>query len=410
MTYIKTRMASILFAFGIFFAYSCSSINQNTSRESGLTGESKNQQSILEAANATLIDDPGNADALLFKINALYSISSQMDQPEQRYHYYLEMKLTSDQIMAAHSKDSELNTTADSLLISVWNREQGQGVRLLSQFETLNDDIYSEVVNNFENAILVNPDSSSTYNLLATTHYQKGDLQAAIQTLEQGYDYLAELPLSFREKLAFLYLEAGQIDIAIQLYENLAAEFPGNEQINHGLINAYILGERHSNAVQMLREQIARQPYDLIYHESLATELFFLIRSEIDVLQIGDTDEEEIKSTIELLIVELLEAEEHFQEVLSNHPDPAEILYITASFYKNTAAGLHILADKTSGELEGYLTDEADKLLRKSLPLWEQVLEFNPENMQIWNSLMQIYIQLGMTEEAEEIRTRMNLQ
>ena len=410
MTYLKTRMASILFAFGIFFAYSCSSINQSTSRESDLTGEAKDQLDILEAANATLIEDPGNADALLFKINALYSISSQLDQPIQRLPYYQEMKLTSEQIRASHSKDSDLNIKSDSLLVSVWNREQGEGVRLLSQYENLNDETHNEVVNNFENAILVNPDSSVTYNLLATTHYQKGDLQAAIQTLEQGYDHLSELPLRFREKLAFLYLEAGQIDISIQLYENLAAEFPGNEQINHGLINAYILGERHSYAVQLLRDQIARRPYDLIYHESLATELFFLIRSEIDLLINGDIVESEVESKIDQLTVELLEAEEHFQEVLANHPDPAEILYVTASFYKNTAAGLSILAEKTSGELEVYLTDEAEKLLRKSLPLWEQVLEYNPENLQIWNSVMQIYLKLGMTEEAEEIRTRMNLQ
>jgi len=407
MTYFKTRMAGILFAFGIFFAYSCSSINQNTSRESDLTGDSR---SLLAAANATLMDDPDNADALLYKINALYSISSQLNTPEQRKPYYLELKQTSEQIRASHSKDSDLNIKADSLLISVWNREQGDGVRLLSQSEYLEDDTYLGVVNNFENAILVNPDSSVTYNLLATTHYQKGDLQAAIQTLELGYDYLSELPLNFREKLAFLYLEAGQIDVSIQLYENLAAEFPGNEQINHGLINAYILGERHRSAIQLLRNQIVRRPYDLIYHESLATELFFLIRSEIDALLYSEQDDSEIKSEIDTLMAELSEAEEHFQEVLSNHPDPAEILYITASFYKNTASGLSILANNHSGELEVFLNSEADKLLRKSLPLWEQVLEFNPENMQIWNSVMQIYLQLGMTEEAEEIRTRMNLQ
>lgn len=410
MTYLKTRMASILFAFGIFFAFSCSSINQNTSRESDLTGEAKDQLIILDSANATLMGEPGNAAALLFKINALYSISSQLDQPAQRHPYYLEMKSTSEQIRASHSKDSDLNISADSLLISAWNKEQGDGIRLLSQYENLDDEKYNEVVNNFENALVVNPDSSVTYNLLATTHYQKGDLQASIQILEQGYEHLSKLPLRFREKLAFLYLEAGQIDVSIQLYENLAAEFPGNEQIRHGLINAYILGERHSFAVQLLRDQIARKPYDQIYHESLATELFFLIRSEIDVLINVDIDEADVKSKIDQLIVELLEAEEHFQEVLANHPDPAEILYITASFYKNTAAGLNLLANKTSGEIEFYLIDEAEKLLRKSLPLWEQVLEYNPENLQIWNSVMQIYIKIGMTEEAEEIRTRMNLQ
>jgi hypothetical protein len=103
------------------------------------------------------------------------------------------------------------------------------------------------------------------------------------------------------------------------------------------------------------------------------------------------------------------EAEELYQFVKENHSDPAEITFITAAFYKNTAGNLMTLANSADDEYSEILNNKALELLTRSVPVWEAVAERNPENPEIWRSMYQIYTQLNMDEKAEDARLKANM-
>lgn len=406
MNIYPTRKILLLITFGFLFFASCSTFFQTlTLDQTEQEFQNENYDSALNSINRILQEQPQNQDALWLKSRTLNELAREQERPERRFNYFREMRMTLEEL------DPDFKTQQrDSLIIAAWNREQNAGLRLLQQdqSERFHQHFYP-IIAHFENALAINPDSSTTYNLKATTYYTNGDVPNAVETLEEAKNHINPLPTALREKLAFLYLEAGKIEESIAEYLSLYNEFPEDDEILHGLVNAYILGDHHEESVHILRDLTQENQDQTDYHETLATELYFLIESRADELLSNQPGETEFNEQVETLFDNLEEAEQHFIEVRENHPETAEIIYITAAFYKNVSGKLFDLSALAESPLSTTLEDKALELLESAVPLWESVVEQNPENPEMWKSMYQVYSKLGMDEEAESAREQTNL-
>ncbi len=401
-----TRTASLLLAFGFFFITACST-SIHTLEDAEEDFETENYQQALRAVNGLLNEDPGNDQAGILKGRILLKLAEQQDQPDNRINYYLEMKEALDRI---ETDDSAILESRDELITSAWQIEFNQGNQLLNQPAGIDGENGSaRAIDHFENAMIFEPDHQELYHQKATAHYWNGDHHLAIETLRISQEIFDPISAEKREMLAYLLLEEGQIKDSIELYESLLMTNPDNEQIKHGLVNAYILDEQHQRSIELLKELVESQPDNLVYSEALATELFFHIQSTITEIEEEGANDQELIETLDELMEDLDLAEENYNRVREDHPDPGEISYITAAFYKNTAGRLLSLADQKSDDLATMLQEKAHGLLNTSIPIWNTLAENNPENTEIWRSIYQIYQQLDMPEEAEEAQRNANL-
>ncbi len=404
MIYLNTRMASTLFAFGIFFTLSCAQLGLTSSDEEQVYTSTEYEQQ-LEQVSEELTRNPGDAELEKKKAEILASIAANTSVPDQRNAIYANLRELGDtQIL----RDGESQPEIDNLIRTAWTNEQSEGVRLLQQEQDdMSDHTFGTVISHFENAITLNPDSLNTYSLLANTYYRHGDFNDAIHTLERSLERSQAAKPQIREKLAYLYLESGDIESSIELYTSLVDENPGDAHIRHGLANAHILDMNHAKAIEILRPLTEQYNTRYEYHEALASQLYFRFAEQAGtILQENESPSDE---DAQLLIMMLEEADSIFETLSGVLPFHEEQKLRTATFYKNSAAMLNRLSTFADGEIrEGFYAMHQD-FLDKALPAWEALAENHPENIDYIRALIDVYSELGMDDDAESLKRSYNL-
>jgi len=400
----STRTASVLLAFGFFFFISCSTKLNHV--ETALSSyEEERYEEALSSLNRSLEEDPANHKLLLLKGETLQQLALQRNEPGERLPYYRDMRRTLQSI-GPESPNQVLNQKSE-LITTSWNHEHLAGAELFLELGDQSASEQDRILDHLQNAIEISPGSKDTYAVKAAFHYQNGELNRAVATLEQAKEALSDLPSEMEEKYAFLLLEEGEIQRAINIYSDLAQQHPDQEQIRHGLVNAYILDGQHDKSIELLRELVEAAPDNIAYHQALATELFFHLQQLVDHVR---QDSEPVQSNDLYLTLEnvLEEAEHHYQVVMEHHPGSDEVTFVTAAFYKNSAQQLIRLSENRDLPFSDQLEEKALELLTRSVPVWQQLAETNPESSDIWRNMYQIYSMLGMSDEAEEAGSKVN--
>lgn len=405
MHYIKTRTAGIVLVFGIFFTLSCATLSPDKQSAQQFY-EDGSYQKALAALDSEINNNQENFELRLLKAKVLKDFAIQEHQPELREQIYQNLRNTVDEI---RFDTNDYTTTTDSILVSAWSYEQGEGVRFLQQDSTASfDDYFDRIIAHFQNAITIIPDSLVTYNLKSTTHYQHGELDEAIETLNQIEENGFTPSDKTIEKLAYLNLETGQIDRSIELYEQITEQNPDSEMYTYGLANAYILGEYHQKSIQILESLGEQYPNRVQYHEALATERFFLLQKEVDSLiaeeQNATPDDEEIN----IIVESINDISEIYNNISSTLPNSEESQLRVANFFTQSAEILENLARYKDEEDSGELNEKIEHQLENSIPYWKGLYEINTENMTYARKLKEIYEQLDMTHEAESLERQIN--
>lgn len=408
MTVFLTRTASLVLAFGFFFFASCTT-SLSTLEQAQLSFDNGDYEKALSSVDKAIEENPKQVDLILLKAEILQNLAMEKERPEERSIFYMEMTETLNRI--GQEASGEIRQQKRGLIESSWKTEHQEGNRLfrsrVQSQESLNQTSNERISSHLGNAIVIAPDSIESYRIKASHHYNQGELNSAIETLELANRNIANLPLDMREKHAFLLLEEGRFENAIEIYTDLADSNPDSERIKHGLANAYILNGQHRESIQLLRELIERSPDDISYRQALATELFF--QMQLRIRQMSNTNPDALPSDSVTEIEQYLnEAESHYRFVMEQHSSPSEVTYLTGAFYKNTASQLFQLAEELRAPLDFQVEELALDLLNRSVPVWQQLAETNPENSDVWRSIYQIYTRLGMTEEAEEAQSNVN--
>ncbi len=270
MNHLITRQTSFLLVFGIFFISSCSSLNKtesanNTNTDSGPLSE-------IEAINKQ-IEESGNSESLLQRKTELFIEAAQKDPlPSSRKPLYRNARNTS---LDAKSQFSESSQVFDQILTEAWSFEHNNGVRLLQADSDQNGstNMFERAVAHLENAVILQPDSISSHNVLATAYYSNGLYTDADSVLNNVLKINTdpEKEIAVKEKLAFIYLESGNTGKAVSVYQDLFNENNSSITITHGLVNAYILDNRPGEAAQLLQNLTEEYPDLFSYKQSLVT-------------------------------------------------------------------------------------------------------------------------------------------
>jgi len=398
MIYQTPRMLSLALAFGIFFTLSCSTI-ENTESTSPSGDDAATLQERINEVNQEISANPNNTQLQVRKANLLYQRSQNMSQIENRNPIYQNIRDIAD----SYSSNPNISNQLDDVLSKAWHLEKQTGMSFLQENEAAQSESFSKIVSHFQNAITLIPDSLQTYSLLATSYYQHGNLNQAIATLEQAEDQHDSYEPAISEKLAYLYLETGDLSEAERRYRDLVDYDPDKLIYQHGLINVLILSDKHGQAVEMLEELSGEYPTRYAYQESLATELYYLFKTKTESMASLSTNNELSEEEQDELTSLLRSVHTIFETIQESFPTTEENLHRMASFYKNASSRLSQLPE-TNSELE----EMEQSFMEYALPLWEQLAEINSDNLGYINNLYQVYLDLDMQEEAESIERSYN--
>ncbi len=405
MTHLRTRMTSTMLVFGIFFTLSCSTLS--LSNEPAETLYERGQFSkALSSVNKSIEENPDDLEKKVLKAQILREVALERQNPTDRKNYYQNLRDVTDELSFT-TKDYQGKT--DSILVKAWSHEQGEGVRYLQEDDTDTYEIhFDKIISHFDNASVIIPDSLITYSLKSTTFYRHGETQNAISTLERAQDIGVELTPQIREKVAYLYLESGNLSKSIEIYEDLVAQHPEEQEYRHGLINALILNENHDESIKLLMSLSDEYPERREYIEALATERYFKISREIEDIILTDTGEYLATEDVEAIKEELAEIGELFQNIETERPARETHQYRVASFYTDSGNKLLSLSKNAEDQLAQLIVTKAEGFLELSLPYWRYLTETFPENRDYSQKLYNTYKLLGMNDDAELLEQQIN--
>ena len=406
MIHYYTRIASFVLAFGFFI--SCSTL-QSSNQESA-TSENLSEQQIqqqIKSLDKDISSNPNQADLYLKKGKLLTKLAQKKENPSERVSPYTNARHVLDRAANLYRNTADSEDKVSDLLNVTWSLEHNQGIKLLQE-ENVEKPNYERAIAHFNNATIVIPDSAISYTMKARTLYKNQQQKEAIKTLETAREKIENPPVLLLEQLAYLYLENNAPKKAIGIYEQ--AESFSNKNLNllHGLSNAYINAGEHQKAIKLLKQLLEDEPQNIVYGQSLATELYFLGKSKIDsvasTLKHSDSLDDTAFESIDTL---LSNAEERFNKISDANPGNPEIQERTATFYYNSASQYQKLVPLVSDEHQEQLQEKIKQYLSASIPLFENLVEQGQQNQKIWKKLFQAYSILEMEQEAENAKANL---
>lgn len=403
----STRMTGIMLVFGVFFTLSCTSL-QTTSKNAATLYDENNYRGALATIDNEISEDPDNSEKKVLKARILKAHAMNDQDPSERNQLYKNLRNTIDEIQFS---TDQFTTETDSILQTAWLHEQSEGVRYLQQNGTDNfDQHFDRVISHLSNAITIIPDSLVTYNLKSTTYYRHGDLTKAIETLESIEEKGFKRAPDTCEKLAYLYLEAGMIDRSIEIYEELASNYPESEIYRQGLVNAHILGNQHQKSIELLETLSEKYPNRVEYREALATERFYQLKIEADDLKLKSIESNHTLDEIEYFSESLNNITEIYHDVDGALPTSEERKQRIAEFHLSAAKILiNLTGSNQESELNQLATSESESHLRHAIPYLRTLFESNADNVVYARKLIDLYNDLEMDHEAEALERQINL-
>lgn len=401
MQFLSTRMASMMLAFGIFFTISCTGLKNTGSEQHTAANSTDTFDQQLVQLNENIQRDSENGQLRLNKAELLSSHARTLTPPSSRLPLYASLYHTA---VDARIHTPQVSNQIDTIIERAWNMEQNEAIRLLQQTTQPAQQEYPEITDHLTNAMTIAPHNIDSYQLLAATHYSLGYYSDAINTIQRALTVIEEddEAILFREKLAYLYLESGSGDEAIEIYRDIAAENPELIQLRHGLVNSLIINGYHEEAASVLTELMEEFPARISYQESLAVENYRHFLETYDRLVNIDSADMEPGDLLTLLET----SHEIYTSLQDDTPMREELTFNAAVFYKQAAQKLEELAAIPG--LFHSLDQIISEYRNSALPYWERLAKINPDNTEYMFNLYELYVSLELTDEARQLEETYN--
>jgi tetratricopeptide (TPR) repeat protein len=124
---------------------------------------------------------------------------------------------------------------------------------------------YTAALAMIQRAMQSGADEYTCYMHIAALEWQRHRTDAAMLALQQAIE-LQPHRTDAREKMAELYLEAGEVDAAIEQASQVLRRDPDNVTVRPLLVAAHLEKGDWESALRVLDELIARAPNEPIYH------------------------------------------------------------------------------------------------------------------------------------------------
>ncbi|REL33274.1 hypothetical protein DYD21_10855 [Rhodohalobacter sp. SW132] len=401
-----------------------------------------NYDAVLETANQALEQDSSNSLAYFYRGLAYGSQAYDIELPWERTERYADSRQAfvsaKEWMERAESRPSEYEEI-DEIITGFWAEEHNEAVGYLTDdsLRATVDDPERYAIGHLNNAITIQPDSSLSYIVLASTQFNQGDVPASIETYEMAMQRMETPEVEDYEFLISLYIDQGRFDDAEALTQEAVENHPDNTQFIQFLADIYIQQGNMDEAISIIEELIADEPDNPQYYRVLGTQIYQNVTSindrisqkydevfqkEREARQLSGEEGERAMNEVEQLREEIAELEaesqeltdiaiENMEEVVRLNPDDDDGYNILGIIYQNQAA---LYFDQRNSIVDDQQrVQELDELARESLEQarhnYERAAEIDPNVAEYWESLLQVYTNLGMEEEAREAMERADM-
>lgn len=393
-----------------------------------------NFEEALEIVNTAISEDSSNYVAHYYKGIVLSSQAFEMEPPNSRKPVYENARSSftrAKSLMQEQPEEPEELEQLNNSVVSFWADEYNMGVNIQNDDSLFNatENPYETSLAHLQNAAIINPDSSMTFQVISSTHFQLDQVEEAITNYEKAMELLDQPEPEDYEYLISLYLYQNQFEKAIELSEEGRDLYPDETMFVQFLADAYIQAGERERAISLVEELIESDPENPQYRRVLGTQVYQSVeRISNDVsdlyeelfelrqaarnqrgqeLEQTQAEIAELESEIESLEQEIDELSQisirEMTKVVELVPDDESANFILGIIYQNRAANLFERRNNTTdNEMANEYDTRAKENLEMARQYYERAAEINPENPENWQSLFQVYTALGMEEEAEE--------
>ncbi|MDR9417921.1 tetratricopeptide repeat protein [Gracilimonas sp.] len=409
--------------------------------EAQLNIYTQNFDSAYASLDRYIEQNPDNGLGYYYKALANSEHGFTIQPPSDRkpiYRDFRENITTSRDLFSQMEEAPSESGEVDNLVLNTWGREHNAALPYAiddSVMATV-DEPLKRAVAHLENAVIINPDSTLSYDVLSQIHFMDNNYEAAAEVLEQSMELKDPPPAEDYDRISVYYAQSGNPEKAVDILETGLELYPDSVSLTQKLADNYMnVGER-GKAIDVLEGLIEDDPQNAQYRLVLGTVLLSITESltssisdkyeEIYDLknQMRNASDEEAEN-IEQQLAEIQEeidneteeinglndrAEEALMETIRLRPNDEQAHNALGVLYQNKAA--LIFAERNNAddlERVNELDEIANGFLTDAMEYYEKTVELNPENMGAWQSLYSVYINLDMPEKAQEAQEKLGM-
>ena len=396
--------------------------------------KTKDYDAALASLNQALVEDSANADAYYYK-GKVYSEMAQnnpvIDDRKDSYSKMRENLLLAHNLYTTQGIQSLQFVEAQLLIDRMWGKEHNLGVQYATGDTTVAQvekplDLSED---HLENAIIINPDSLLSYEVLAEVYRLNSKPEMGISIYEQIIDMKkGEADAFDYDRLGGLYLQAKEYKKANIILAQGIELYPDSISLVQKLADSYMSLGNNEESITVIESLIEREPKNPQYHLVLGTQVYIMasvINDEVSakydkifelersLRNLKGAEKSATEQKIKTLRSEIQQQEaranaltdrsiKELKLVVALRPDDANAYSTLGIIYQNKAAALFDKRNATTDNDEAAKVDtEAKTNLREAMKYYEKATELKPDNQEYWRSLFQIYTSLGMNEKAE---------
>jgi len=288
-----------------------------------------------------------------------------------------------DALKKSYELDSKGRYRDDIKTMAFMVREQSirEGVK---QFQ---EQKFEQAMELFETSVVMmdvigQTDSLAIYNMALAADRSK-NFEKAFEYYDKAAQVGYNVPGSYTLASNALR-EQGKNDEALAYVKTAREKFPNDQDLIIQMVNIALSSGDNEVAEKSLNDAIAKDPEN--------KQLYFAIGTVYD--QLGK-NEEAVKS---------------FEKAIQIDPKYEDAVYSLGAHYVNLAAAQFEEASKMKLGDPDYevLKKESEENYKKAIPHLERSLELNPQNVDVMNTLFQLYRKLGDSAKALEYKKRMD--
>lgn len=394
----------------------------------------QNFDSAYAGLDRFIAQNPDNGLGYYYKALANAEEAKTIQPPSDRkpiYRDFRENAVTSRDLFAGMEEAPPEAGEVTDLILTTWGYEHNASLDYATNDSVMAtvDEPLKIAIAHLENAIIINPDSTLSYDVLSQIYYMDNNFADAADVLAESIEMKDPAPASDYDRVAVFFAQSERPEKAIEYLEEGLEIYPDTVSLTQKLADNYMAVGQRDRAISVLEGLIASDPNNPQYHLVLGTvmlqeteqftdriteiyeEIYDLQREkrEASSSRSEEIDEEidELESEIDRNLETVAEyndlAESELIKTTELRPEDETAYNALGILYQNKAAVLFSQRNYAEDldKVDAY--DKAAKEeLTKAMEAYEKTVEINPENTSAWRSLSNIYITLDMQEKAQE--------
>ena len=402
--------------------------------EAQLNIYTQNFDSAYSALDRYINQNPDNGLGYYYKALANAEQAATVNPPSDRRPIYSDFRdniTTSRDLFGAMEETPDEAGDVTNLILNTWGREHNAAIQYATDDSVMAtvDEPLKLAIDHLENAIVINPDSTLSYDVLSQIYYMDSNFENAATTLEESMALKDPAPAEDYDRISAYYGQSGQAEKAISILQEGLELYPDSVSLTQKLADNYMNAGEREKAIEVLEGLIENDPNNAQYRLVLGTVILSITENSTTAIsdayeQIYDLEnqlrnaseeeaaeieqeianlEEEIADNTEDVDVLNNRAQKALEKTIEMRPNDEQAHNALGVLFQNKAA-LLFAERNNADDLDrvNELDAQAKDLLREAMGYYEKTVEINPDNTSAWRSLSNVYIQLDMQEKAQE--------